>query len=338
MIVNISARISKMQKILVTGGAGYIGSITSRLLFQAGYTPIIFDSFANGNEWAVKDFEIINGDLRNISEISDAISKTKPDAVIHFAALKAAGESMEVPQDYYENNVGGSINLFKAMVEHGVKKIVFSSTAAVYGTPEVFEVAEEYPQKPDNAYGHSKLMVEQILDWFAKLGKIDSIRLRYFNVAGATPDGVLGEVGKKVLNLIPILMEAAVGKRENFTMYGDDFETPDGTCIRDYIHVCDLSRAHILALKKLFEFEGTEYYNVGVGKGYSVKEVVAAMKKVSGVDFSVEVGPQRAGDPAAYFANNSKISNELGWSSEFTLKDIVKHAWEWEQNGKQKNI
>ncbi|NCS32389.1 UDP-glucose 4-epimerase GalE [bacterium] len=323
-----------MQRILVTGGAGYIGSITSRLLFNAGYTPIIFDSFANGNEWAIKDFEIIKGDLRNISDISAAISQTKPDAVIHFAALKAAGESMEVPEDYYENNVGGSINLFKAMTEHDVKKIVFSSTAAVYGTPAVFEVHEEYPLKPDNAYGHSKLMVEQTLEWFAKLGKIDSVRLRYFNVAGASPDGSLGEAGKKVLNLIPILMEVAVAKREKFVMYGDDFETPDGTCIRDYIHVMDLAKAHLVALKKLSEFEGTEYYNVGVGKGYSVQEVVAAVKRVSDVDFKVEIGPRRVGDPAAYFADNSKISNELGWFPEFTLEDIVNHAWAWEKGGK----
>lgn len=323
-----------MKRILVTGGAGYIGSITSRLLAEKGFTPIIFDNFSNGNEWAVKDFEIIKGDLRNMSEISSAINSSKPDGVIHFAALKAAGESMKVPEDFYENNVGGSANLCKAMIDHGTRKLVFSSTCAVYGTPSVDGVYEDVPFHPESAYGHSKVMVEEMLSWLAQLNRIDSVRLRYFNVAGAMPDGSLGEAGKEVLNIVPILMEVASGKRDSFTINGSDFNTPDGTCVRDYIHVVDLAHAHIAALKKLLNFPGTQYYNVGEGVGYSNLDVVHVVKTVTGVDFPVVMGPRRVGDPESVFADITKIKKELLWTPQYSLKDIVEHAWKWEKGGK----
>lgn len=326
------------ERILVVGGAGYIGSITSRLLTDEGYEPIIFDNFANGNEWAVDGLQVIQGDLRNIADISAALKDTQPNAVVHFAALKAAGESMVVPEEFYETNVGGSANLFKAMVQNNVTKLVFSSTAAVYGTPKSPQVNEDHPLGPENAYGHSKAMVEEMLSWLAKLNRLSSIRLRYFNVAGAMADGTLGEAGKKVLNIMPILMEVAAGKRESFTMHGDDFDTPDGTCIRDYIHVVDLAESHIFALKKLESFVGTDLYNVGVGRGYSNKEVVETVKRITKVDFKVEIGPRRVGDPAAYFADNAKIVSELGWKPQFSLDDIVQHAWAWEQTRKLQNV
>lgn len=316
------------KKVLVTGGAGYIGAITSRLLSKEGYEPIIFDNFDNGVREAVGGFEIIEGDLRDYEAIYAALHTVRPRGVIHFAALKGAGESMEIPEEYYQNNVGGSVNLFKAMEQTGVRNIVFSSSAAVYGQPDKNPIHEDDPTIPTTVYGHTKLQVEEVLAWLGKLNRMASIRLRYFNVAGALEDGTLGEASPKLLNIIPLIIETARKKR-TFTLFGNDYPTPDGTCIRDYIDVVDLARAHILAYKRLFDIEGSEYYNVGVGKGYSNLELIQMVKEISGVDFEYTVGLRREGDPAQFFADNSKITNALGWKPECSIRDSIQHAWNW---------
>lgn len=317
-----------MKKILVTGGAGYIGSITSKVLNDAGYEPVIYDNLENGYADSVKEFKLIRGDLRYYESIRDVLNDVKPDAVVHFAALKSPGDSMKDPADFYVNNVGGSANLFRAMVSEGVRKIVFSSTCAVYGTPQQLPVTESAPYHPESVYGHSKLQVEEMLDWLAKLNQIDSIRLRYFNVAGALPDGSKGEDAKQLINIIPILMKTALGQRQ-FTLYGDDYDTPDGTNIRDYIHVVDLANAHVSALKKLIDFSGTDFFNVGVGAGYSNYEVINEVNKVTGKDLNINIGPRREGDPTAIYAENSKVKKELNWVPQYGLKDIIEHAWKW---------
>ena len=317
-----------MPKILVPGGAGYIGSITAEVLADAGYIPIIFDNLEAGHREAVADFDFYQGDLRNLDEIDKVIKEVKPDAVVHFAAYLNVGESMAQPLKYFENNVVGSLNLFKAMLKHGVKKLVFSSTCATYGQPEKLPVTESEKERPESPYGESKLIVEHMLEWLQKAGELSSIRLRYFNVAGALPDGSMGEDKDPFMTIVPIAIQAASGQR-SFTMNGDDFSTKDGTCVRDYIHVVDLARAHVDALKKLENFAGTAHYNVGVGQGYSNREVVDTVKKVSGVDFGVKIGPRRPGDPAQIYADNTKIRTELGWEPQYQLSDIVKSAWRW---------
>ncbi len=318
-----------MKKILVTGGAGYIGSITSRVLKENGYTPIIFDNFYNSKPIAVKDYEVHEGDLRNYDEIEKVVREVKPDGVIHFAAMKAAGESMDIPEDYYENNVGGSANLFKALIKNDIKRVVFSSTAAVYGEPATKQVKETDELRPENPYGHSKLLVEYMLEWLAKRNRLNSIRLRYFNVAGAWPDGSMGEDDSpKLLNIVPLLMKAALGQKE-FKLFGNDYPTKDGTCIRDYVHVVDLANAHVLALEKLKDFEGSDVYNVGVGQGYSNLELINLTQEVSGNHFDYEITDRRSGDPAEYFANSEKIQKELGWKPKYGVKDIIEHAWKW---------
>ena len=317
------------KKILVTGGAGYIGSITCKILNEQGFTPVIFDNFSNSKRVSVSNFEIHEGDLRDIDDISKVVEQVKPDGVIHFAALKAAGESMDIPEAYYENNVGGSANLFKALIDHGVHNVVFSSTAAVYGEPDKKQVSETDPIRPENAYGHTKYMVEEMLMWLAKLNRLNSIRLRYFNVAGALEDGSMGEDdGPKLANIIPLLMKRALNQRD-FQLFGNDYPTHDGTCIRDYIHVVDLAHAHVLALKKLEEFEGSDVYNVGVGKGSSNLELITIAQEISGNAFEYEVVERRVGDPAEYYANSDKIQKELGWKAKYTSRDAVEHAWKW---------
>lgn len=317
-----------MQKVLVSGGAGYIGSITTKILADAGYAPIVFDNLEAGHRAAVAGFDFYQGDLRSFDKIDAVIKETKPDAVVHFAAYLNVGESVAQPLKYFENNVGGSMNLFKAMLAQGIKKLVFSSTCATYGQPEKLPVREDEKELPESPYGESKLMVERILQWLQKSDGLNSIRLRYFNVAGALPDGSMGEDKDPFMTIVPIAMMAALGKR-GFTMNGDDHPTPDGTCIRDYIHVVDLARAHVGALKKLEEFEGTAHYNVGVGRGYSNREIIETVKKVSGVDFPVAVGPRRPGDPAQIYADNTKIKTELGWEPQYNLPDIIESAWQW---------
>ncbi|MCA9392486.1 UDP-glucose 4-epimerase GalE [candidate division WWE3 bacterium] len=317
-----------MQKILVTGGAGYIGSITSRILSNEGFTPVIVDNLANGNREAVGEFEFHEADLRDYEAIHDVLSAVKPDGVIHFAALKAAGESMEIPEAYYENNVGGSANLFKAMIDLELDNVVFSSTAAVYGDPEKLPVDEDDATIPTSVYGHSKLQVEEQLDWLAKLNRLSSIRLRYFNVAGALEDGSIGEDSPKLMNLIPRLIKCLQGEA-TFQLYGNDYETKDGTNIRDYIHVVDLAKAHVMALQHLSKNKGTDYINIAVGEGYSNMEIIDLVEKVSGQKLEYDVVDRRAGDPAEVYASNEKAKNVLGWEPQYGLEEIIEHAWKW---------
>lgn len=317
-----------MKKVLVAGGAGYIGSITSKVLADAGYEPVVFDNFESGNRTAVQNFEVITGDLRNFDEILKAIKDVQPDAVMHFAAYLAVGDSVLNPITYFQNNVHGSLNLFQAMIQEDINTVVFSSTCAVYGQPESLPVSEDEPVSPESPYGESKLMVEKILDWIANAHNLNSVRLRYFNVAGALEDGSMGEDKDPFMTIVPIAIEAAQGKRD-FVLNGDDYDTPDGTCIRDYIHVVDLAQAHVDALKYLETFEGSDYFNVGVGEGYSNLQILNMIEQVSGQKLDYEIGPRREGDPAQTYADNSKITSVLGWKPRYNLEDIVRSAWQW---------
>jgi UDP-glucose 4-epimerase len=318
-----------MSKVLVTGGAGYIGSITASILADAGYTPVIFDSLENGHRSAVREFELIEGDLRNFNSISAVFDKHEFDAVVHFAAYLDVNESVNHPIKYFDNNVHGSLNLFNSMVDHQVTKLVFSSTCATYGQPEKLPVTETEKEHPESPYGESKLMVEKILAWLGKQKQLNSIRLRYFNVAGALPDGSMGEDHRPEKHIIPLAISVAMGRLPHFTMFGDDYDTPDGTCIRDYIHVVDLAQAHVDALKKLKSFQGSDYFNVGVGQGYSNREIVRMVEEVSGKKLEVRMQERREGDPPKIFADSSKLRRELNWNPKYGLADIVESAWKW---------
>lgn len=320
------------KKVLVTGGAGYIGSIAVHQLLDAGYEVVVLDNLEKGHARAVpKDVELIQADLRRPDEIEVAFDSVDDlDAVMHFAAYAAAGESMEIPQAYYQNNTAGTANLLEAIVKRGINNFVFSSTCATYGQPQKLPVDEKHPLSPESPYGHSKLLVEEMLKWFAQLSKLNSVRLRYFNAAGALPDGSIGEHKTPTTNLIPAAMQAALGQRE-FTLYGDDYETPDGSCLRDYIHVLDLADAHIKALEKLSNdtIEGTDVFNLGVGEGYSNLEIIDKVKEVSSKDFKVKIGPRREGDPAKIYADNTKAREVLNWTPQFGLDEIIQSAWRW---------
>ena len=322
------------MKILVTGGAGYIGSFTAHALKEKGYDVVIFDDLELGHKEAIPGFKLVKGNLvRDKALLDKTFKKEKFDGVIHFAAYALAGESVEKPAKYFINNVCGTISLLEAMRKNGVSKIVFSSTCAVYGQPEKLPIVEEEKKEPESPYGESKLMVEKILGWYDRIFEIRSISLRYFNAVGAALDGSMGEHHEEETHIIPIACQAALGKREKFIINGDDYKTPDGTCIRDYIHVLDLADVHILALEKLEKEGKTDFFNVGTGKGYSVKEVIEMVKKVSGVDFKVEVGPRRAGDPAQLYGDNSKIKREFSWQPKYSdLKTIVESAWKWHKS------
>ena len=323
---------NKKSKILVTGGAGYIGSFTIAALKKAGFEPVVFDSFQTGHRQAIPNTKIYVGNLQKDHELLDEIfKKEKPEAVVHFAAHIEVAESIKDPQKYFFNNVVGSLNLLRAMIKNNILKIVFSSTAAVYGEPKNIAVEEDDAKEPASPYGESKLMVEKILDWDAQAYGLSVIALRYFNAAGAALDGSFGQDYPKPTHLITRACEAALGKAKDFQIFGNDYDTPDGTCIRDYIHVLDLAEAHVRALEFLSEGKkGFSVYNVGAGRGYSVLEVVEMVKKVSGVSFSSPIGPRREGDPAKYFAKTEKIKRELGWGPRYSdLETIIKTAWLW---------
>lgn len=319
----------KRKKILVTGGAGYIGSHTVVELLKQDYEVIVFDNLISGHKEAVK-CSLIIGDLLNKKDITPVFAKNNFEAVVHFAAFCAAGESMQKPAKYFENNLQGGLNLLEAMRNHQVDKIIFSSTCAIYGFPKKLPVTENEKPKPASVYGESKLMFEKILDWYDQLFGIKNIKLRYFNAAGASLDGKLGEDKKPFTTLVPILIQVTLGKQKKFTLFGDDYPTPDGTCIRDYVHVLDLASAHLKALEYLNKNKQSNAFNVGTGKGYSNKEMIEMVKKVTGVDFKVEIGPRRAGDPAAVYADNRKIKKLLNWQPKYSdLKTIISSAWKW---------
>jgi UDP-glucose 4-epimerase len=318
------------MKILVTGGAGYIGSHTVRKLKNAGHDIIIFDNLSSGHQDAIKGFDLFIGDLANKEDLKKVFSENKFDAVIHFAGSIEAGESMTDPKRFFQNNIAAGLNLLEAMLENNVKKIVFSSTAAVYGQPEKMPIKETDPKNPTNVYGETKLMFEKILEAYDKAYGLKSICLRYFNAAGADPSGEIGADHKNKTHLITLILLTALGKRESIKIFGTDYPTPDGTGIRDYVHVNDLAEAHVLALKHLQISNSSDKFNLGNEKGTSVREVIQKAKGITKVDFKVIEEPRREGDPAKLFASSQKAKDVLGWKPQFEKIDqILETAWGW---------
>jgi len=319
------------MKVLVVGGAGYIGSHMVKMLSKAGHDITTLDDLSNGYEDAVKYGEFVKGDIADAKLLDRLFSDNQFDGVMHFASYIQVGESVEKPSMYYRNNVSNTQVLLDAMVEHEVKCFIFSSTAATFGEPDYTPIDEAHPQKPINPYGHSKLMVEQILRDFDHAYGLKSVSLRYFNAAGADPQGELGERHIPETHLIPLVLQAASGRRDNITIFGADYDTPDGTCIRDYIHINDLCSAHLLGLEHLVAGGETKAYNMGNGTGYSIKELIDVAKEVTGSDFTVLMGERRDGDPARLVADSTLLQKELGWKPAFAdLGVIIRHAWEWE--------
>jgi len=319
-------------KIFITGGAGYIGSYVAYLLRNQDYEIAIFDNLENGHRWALKDSRFYFGDLRNFNQILDAIYDFKPDAIMHFAAYIKVEESVNDPYKYYENNVLGSLNLIKAALLNKVKYFIFSSTAAVYGIPKNIPVSENETCIPINPYGQSKLMVENILKDISKSSFLKFGILRYFNVAGADVKAKLGQANKKPTHLITRVLRAALGKIPYIEIYGTDYPTKDGTCIRDYIHIKDLAQAHIDVLNYIKEKDKSDIFNVGYGKGYSVKEIIDITKKITKIDFPVKVGKRREGDPPILIANAEKLKKLTNWKPEYNkIETIIEDAWEWEK-------
>ncbi|MGH9548823.1 MAG: UDP-glucose 4-epimerase GalE, partial [Terriglobales bacterium] len=300
------------MNILVTGGAGYIGSHTCKALAAAGFMPIVYDNMVFGHEWAVRWGPLVRGDILDRPRLEEAFKQYKPIAVMHFAAYADVGESVEQPLKYYRNNVAGTLTLLEVMREHGVSQMVFSSTCATYGIPLAIPISEAHPQNPINPYGASKLMDEQMLEDVGRAHDIRSISLRYFNAAGADPDGEIGEERTSEGHLIPLVLHVAIGQRSHVTVFGTDYDTPDGTCIRDYVHVTDLAEAHVLALKGLGS--GNKSYNLGMGRGFSVKEVIQTARSVTGRNIAVVEGSRRPGDPSCLVADATRAKNELGWN------------------------
>ncbi|MEP6686294.1 MAG: UDP-glucose 4-epimerase GalE [Verrucomicrobiota bacterium] len=315
------------MKIFVVGGAGYIGSICAELLLDEGHTVTIFDNLTEGHRRAVdRRAQFVEGDLVDRETISAALRDARPDAVMHFAANALVGESMENPSKYFRNNVGSGVNLLDAMITHDVRRLVFSSTCAIFGPPERVPIDEDVPQCPINPYGESKLIFEKILRWYDQIHGLRFVSLRYFNAAGASEN--FGEDHRVETHLLPNVLKVALGQKPHVEIYGTDYETPDGTCIRDYIHILDLSRAHILAL----EVRESAFYNLGTGGGSSVREVVDACRKVTGKDIPVVEKPRRPGDPPRLIAGSEKIQRELGWKPQFQdLDAIIGSAWKWHQ-------
>jgi UDP-glucose-4-epimerase GalE len=320
-----------VKHILVTGGAGYIGSHTVNLLLQQGYEVTVVDNLSRGHREAVPADRLHVFSLQETDRLTELLRQKACDAVIHFAAYIAVGESMKAPEMYFENNVGGSLSLLTAMVRAGVRNIVFSSTAAVYGTPHTYPILETFPIQPINVYGESKVMVETMLRWFDQIHGVRSVALRYFNASGADPAGNLGERHDPETHLIPLLFRA-IESGKSVTVFGDDYPTPDGTCIRDYIHVNDLAQAHILALEALADGAPSDQFNVGTGQGHSVREVIAAVEEVTGRKVPYVIGPRRDGDPAGLVANSDKLQQRLGWKPNYAdLRENVATGWNFEQ-------
>ena len=320
-----------VMKVLVTGGAGYIGSHMVRMLDELGHTTVTFDDLSAGFRDAVLGGEFVQGSLRDMDALNALFGAHQFDAVMHFAGSIAVGESVRDPAKYYQNNLTGTLNLFDVMRAHGVNKLVFSSTAAIFGVPQYVPIDEAHLQAPINPYGMTKWVTERILhDYDAAYG-MRSVALRYFNAAGAAPDAVLGERHDPETHLIPLALRAATGELPTLTVFGTDYDTPDGTCIRDYIHIVDLCDAHVLALQHLISGGESRAYNLGNGQGYSVKEVIQVAELISGKQVPVQYGPRRAGESPRLVADASKIRQELGWSPRFdALEQIVAHAWQWE--------
>jgi UDP-glucose 4-epimerase len=317
------------MRILVCGGAGYIGSNMTAMLHDERFEPVVFDNLSTGHRSAVQKAEFIEGDLADYKLLVKTLKKYKIEAVMHFAALIEVAESLQQPLKYYHNNVSNTQTLLSAMEATGVEKFVFSSSAAVYGMPEKVPITEDSPKEPINPYGQTKLAVERMCHYQSQTGKLRYATLRYFNACGAGNNASLGEDHRPESHLIPRVIQAAIGNTNEVKIFGTDYPTPDGTCIRDYIHIEDLCRAHLLALNKL-ETSRELVYNLGNGRGYSVKEVIETVKKVSGKDFKVVAADRRPGDAPILTSDATKVTNELGWKTEFTeLEKIVETAWKW---------
>ena len=320
------------MRILVTGGAGYIGSHAVKALGKAGHEICVFDNLSTGHEWAVLSGKLVRGDLEDRAAIDSVLREFRPEAVMHFAAYIQVEESVREPLKYYRNNVANSLNLLEAMRANGVGRFIYSSTAAVYGIPEHIPVRETAPLLPINPYGMTKVMIERVLADLSAATDFRYVALRYFNVAGADPGGELGQAYKEATHLITRALKTAHGEFAKLYIYGTDYPTPDGTCIRDYIHVDDLAEAHVQALDHLFGTGQSDVMNCGYGSGYSVREVVETAKRVTGIDFPVEETGRRAGDPPALVADSTKLMQATGWKPKFNnLEYIIKTAWEWEK-------
>lgn len=331
-----------MKKILITGGAGYIGSHTLLKFIEAGYEVAVFDSLENGHresldiikEISESNFRFYQGDLKNPEDILHAVEDFEPEGIIHFAAYALVGESTSNPNKYYENNLYGGVNLLKALETKWVKKIVFSSTCAIFGQPEAEKISEDLPKSPINPYGKSKLMFEEVLKDADSAHGIKFVALRYFNAAGGDPLGRIGEDHDPETHLIPLILATVKGERDEIAIFGTDYDTPDGTCIRDYIHVFDLASAHIKAFEYLDNGQ-SDVFNLGTGNGSSVKEVIEKVKSITQKEFKVVERERRAGDPARLIADNAKAVKKLGWKPEYNIDQMIEHAWKW-KSGKER--
>ena len=324
------------MNVLVVGGAGYIGSHAVSLLKNQGHNAIIYDDFSKGHKEVgqILSVKIVEGDLGDKAKLKEIFISEKIDVVMHFAAFIEVGESVVDPAKYYENNVAKVLKLLDAMVESNVLKFIFSSTAATFGEPIMEKINEEHPQNPINPYGQSKLMVEKILKDYEKAYGMKSVVFRYFNACGSDMNGIIGESHDPESHLIPLILQAASGRRDSIKVFGTDYATQDGTCIRDYVHVYDLAQAHILGMDKMIKDNQSFNYNLGSGSGYSVKEIIDNVKKVTGKDFKVEYVERRAGDPGILIADSTKAEKELDWKPQYSLEQIVISAWKWETNRK----
>lgn len=318
--------------ILVCGGAGYIGSHINKQLHKEGYETIVFDNLIYGHKEAVKWGKLVVGDLKNMDEIEAVFKNNQIDAVFHFAAYAYVGESVDHPEKYYYNNVANTLNLLHVMMKYGCNKIIFSSTCATYGEPEKVPITEDMPQNPINPYGATKLMVERIFQDYHKAYGLQYVVLRYFNAAGADPDGEIGENHNPETHIIPLVLDAASGKRPDIKVFGTDYDTPDGSCIRDYIHVYDLATAHLLALHHLEARKESQFFNLGNEKGTSVLEVVDSVKRVTRRNLKVTLTDRRPGDPAKLVGSSQKAQEVLGWKPIYgDIDAIVGHAWKWHE-------
>ena len=319
------------MRILVTGGAGYIGSHTAKLLAAKGHQPVVFDDMSQGHDWAVKWGPLERGTLADRGRLAEVFRGHRFDGVVHFAASALVGESMTNPARYFENNTAGTLNLLEAMREAGVAIIVFSSTCATYGHPARVPIDEDHPQVPVNPYGESKLMVEKMLRWYGEIHGLRWIALRYFNAAGADPGGEIGEDHDPETHLVPLVIGAALGTRPPVRILGTDYPTPDGSAVRDYIHVADLADAHLRALDRLGSGTSSQAINLGTGRGHSVREVVDTVARVGGRPVPVIEAPRRPGDPAELVAAPGRAHQVLGWTHGYSLEDIIRHAWAWHE-------
>jgi UDP-glucose-4-epimerase GalE len=320
------------RNILVIGGAGYIGSHACKTLLQGGITPVVYDNLVYGHEDFVKWGPFERGDILDYDRLLEVMKQYRPEAVFHFAAFAYVGESVTNPEKYYRNNVFGSLNVVAAMRDAEINNLIFSSTCATYGVPQEIPMTESHPQFPINSYGRSKFFVEGILKDFATAHGLKSVALRYFNAAGADPEGEIGEDHNPETHLIPIALDVALGKRKEISIFGTDYDTPDGTCVRDYIHVADLADAHIRAYEYLQKGGGNAAFNLGNGNGFSVREVINSVERVTGNKIPVVEEKRRAGDPPTLIGSAEKAKKELGWSPKYSSLDtIVEHAWKWHQ-------